>query len=134
MPVPRPGEIQVAAILSLDVFANQDLYLDGPGKKAVFLPAVKPTAVFYNRLGASFTSPAFTAKVAAGGPAARAGVDDGDILLKIDGLSPGDYAAKITAPSVWTQPAGTSVVLTLKRGAQQLERRVVLEDWLGQSQ
>ena len=54
-------------------------------------------------------------------------------MLKIDGLSPGDYAAKTTAPSVWTQPAGTSMVLTLKRGTQQLEHRVVLEDWLGQS-
>jgi hypothetical protein len=133
-PVARqPGEIQAAAILSLDVFANQDLYLDGPGKRAVILPALGPSAVVYNRLGASFTSPDLAAKVASGGPAARAGLQDGDVLLKIDGLSPGDYLAKTTARPVWAQPVGTVMVLTLKRGVDQIERRVALEDWLGQA-
>ena len=70
------------------------------------------------------------AKVAPGSPAAGADIDDGDILLKIDSLSPGEYAARLREHNVWEQPAGTSVLLTLKRGDAEIERRVVLQDYL----
>jgi hypothetical protein len=127
------GDTPPTAILGLDVFANQDLYLDGPGRRAVILPALRPAAVHYNRLGASFTPPHLSASVAAGSPAARAGLREGDLLLAIDGLAPGDYAAGVKAPSIWMQPAGTPLVLTVRRGADRVEVAVRLEDWLGQA-
>lgn len=55
---------------------------------------------------------------------------DGDVLVAIDGLAPGAYAAKLTAPNVWEQPAGTGMTLTLDRAGQRITRRVVLSNFL----
>lgn len=126
------GAVPPKAILGLDVFENQDLYLDGPGRKVVILPPVRPTPVNYNRLGAGFTPPGFIARVVPDGPASRAGIQDGDVLVALDGLTPQAYGARVDAPSVWMQPSGTPITLTLRRGEQRFERRVVLEDFLGQ--
>lgn len=127
------GAVRPEAILGLDVFSNQDLYLDGPGKKVVILPPAELALVDYNRIGAAFTPPRFAAQVVQGGPASRADIRDGDVLVRLDGLTPQAYAAKVTAPSVWMQPNGTPITLTLRRGEQLIERRVVLEDFLGQT-
>ncbi|UAL10614.1 PDZ domain-containing protein [Caulobacter segnis] len=127
------GAVPPEAIIGLDVFANQDLYLDGPGKTVVLLPPERPTPVVYNRLGAAFTPPGFVARVATASPASRAGILDGDVLVRLDGLAPEAYAARVDAPSVWMQPSGTTIALTLRRGQTLIERQVVLEDFLGQA-
>ena len=70
------------------------------------------------------------ARVAPGSPAAAGDIRDGDILVKIDGLQPAEYAARLRVHSVWEQPAGTAVRLALMREGAEIERRVVLQDFL----
>ncbi|NGM50007.1 PDZ domain-containing protein [Caulobacter sp. 602-2] len=125
------GVVQARASLGLDVFKNQGLWLDGKGGKVAFLPK-PPAPVLYNRGGVTFVPPAMRAVVARGGPASRAGVADGDTLLAVDGMQPTAYSARVNAPIIWLQAPGTVLSLTLQRGHQRIERRVVLEDFLGQ--
>jgi hypothetical protein len=119
------------AVLGLAAFANHALLVDTIGKKVHIRPSGgqgrRPP---YNRLGATFLPGTMAARVAPGGPAAGVDIDDGDILLKIDGISPGEYAARLREHNVWEQPAGTSVQLTLRRGDAEIERRAVLQDYL----
>jgi hypothetical protein len=73
------------------------------------------------------------AHVIAGGPAHEAGVRDGDVLLKIDGL---DVTKWRTDPAIlplnrfWTGPPGTKLDLTLKRGAAALHVTATLRQIL----
>jgi len=125
------GSIPPVATLGLAAFANHELFVDGPSRTVHIAPAdamaVMPD---YNRLGATFAPGSMTARVATGSPAAAAGVEDGDVLVAIDGLAPADYAARLTAHNVWEQPAGTVVTLILDRAGRRITCRAVLEDFL----
>jgi hypothetical protein len=125
------GKVQAKAVLGLGVFRNQGLWIDGEGGRIAFLPS-SSSPVLYNRGGVSFPPPTMAALVSPMGPASQAGVMKGDILLAIDGIEPAAYAARIKTSSIWQQPPGTVLSLTLRRGDEQIERRVVLEDFLGQ--
>lgn len=125
------GTVQAKALLGLDVFKNQGLWIDGEGGRLAFLPSPS-SPVLYNRGGVSFPPPAMAAVVSPNGPASQAGVEKGDILLAVDGVELAAYAARVATASIWQQAPGTVLSLTLRRGDQKIERRVVLEDFLGQ--
>lgn len=128
------GSIPPVASLGLAAFANHELLIDGASRKVHIAPADEAAVIpDYNRLGATFMPGTMTATVAAGSPAAAADLRDGDVLIAIDGLAPADYASKLTTHSVWEQPAGTAVTLTLDRAGQRITRRVVLQNFLDQS-
>lgn len=94
----------------------------------------------HNRLGAVFVpndprkDNDLIAHVAHGSPADKAGIENGDVLLKIDDL---DATKWRTDPAVlplsrfWVQPKGTQLRLALRRGHQTNEVSVILEDILG---
>jgi hypothetical protein len=96
----------------------------------------------YNRLGAVFLPGGskgsdLAAHVVDRSPAYEAGIRNGDVLLKIDGL---DVTKSGTDPSVppqkrfWSRPAGTKLRLTLKRDGKPLEITVVLKEIFNQVQ
>jgi len=130
----------LVAVLGMAALRRLDLVVDGPNLVAYLRPSQTSTARYdQNRMGAVFVprdlqSPDLTAIVAARSPAERAGVQNGDILLKIDSL---DVGAWRTRPGIlplarfWTRPAGTRLVLTVRRENQTLVLPVVLEEILG---
>lgn len=127
------GSIPPAASVGLAAFFNHDLFIDGPARKIHIGPANRDTVLpNYNRLGATFVPGTMAAIVATGSPAAQADIQNGDVLIAIEGLAPGDYAARLAVHSVWEQPAGTSITLTLDRGEKRISRRVVLRDFLNE--
>jgi PDZ domain-containing protein len=89
----------------------------------------------YNKLAAVFVPKDFQrsddliAHVVVGGPAYRAGIRDGDVLLKIGALNAGIWR---TDPHILTelldQHAGTKINLTLRRDVEQYETSVTLEE------
>jgi len=68
-------------------------------------------------------------QVLPGTPAARAGLQAGDFVVRMDGH---DAAAldRTAVRALLTQPVGTEVEVTLRRGAESLERKLVLEEVL----
>jgi hypothetical protein len=132
MPASKAGGKQdPKVVLGLDAFANHELMIDGPAGK-VMIGKPEPTAAKpdYNRLGATFVPDRMAARVAPGSPAATADIRDGDILVAIDGMTPQDYASRLRERSVWEQPAGTRVTLTLERAGSQITRQVTLRDFI----
>lgn len=92
----------------------------------------------YNRLGAIFVpregAPTeFVALVRPGSPAANAGMQDGDELLALDGLSVGHLQQR---PGAWplheqfVQPAGTRLDIDVKRRGKRVTLEPVLQDFL----
>ncbi len=130
----------LVAVLGMAALRRVDLVVDGPNLVAYIRPSQTSTASYDgNRMGAVFVprdlqSPDLVAIVAPHSPAERAGVQNGDVLLKIDSL---DVTAWQTQPGIlplarfWMRPAGTRLVLTVKRGAQMVTVPVVLEEILG---
>ncbi|MES1167502.1 MAG: PDZ domain-containing protein, partial [Pseudomonadota bacterium] len=98
-----------------------------------------PLAFKHNRLGAVFVprsdqNDELVAHVVAGSPAAIADIRDEDVLLAIGRL---DVTLWRTHPDIlpfrkyWEEPAGTKVVLTLKRGQKILKVTATLKNLLG---
>ncbi len=114
--------------------------VDGPAGKIYFrendLKRI-PEKYEYNRLGAVFvpediqTTDPQLAHVIEGGPAYRAGIRDGDELLRIGAI---DITKWRTDPNVlpmsrfWEKPAGTKLDLVLMRNGKKLEITVTLEE------
>ncbi len=131
---------EFAASLGLAALARLDLVIDGKAGLAYLNPRTEPVSPHsYNKLGAVFVprneqSDELVAHVAAGSPAAVAGVRDGDLLLKIDQL---DLTKWRTQPDLlpFTQyvdrDAGTKLVLTLKRGQATIIATATLKEILG---
>lgn len=129
------------AILGLGAMLRLDTVLDGKNDVAYLNPLLTPPPnPDQNRLGAVFvpidprTDIDLVAHVAADSPAAKAGVRQGDVLLKIDQL---DVTPWRTTPGImplhrfWTQPAGTKLRLTLRRDGKTLTKNVTLRNILG---
>ncbi len=126
--------------LGIYVFKRTNLVLDGKGGEAYFQPLTTAAPEFqHNRLGAVFTprdmnSDPMMATVLPGTPAAAAGLQTGDVLLKIDDL---DVTKWRTTPGIlplsrfWQKPAGTKLTLTLKRGDKEFQAAVTLRDLIG---
>jgi C-terminal processing protease CtpA/Prc len=114
--------------------------IDGKAGWVYAHPRIEPPPPYeYNRLGAVFVPKSeqdddLVAYVAAGSPAAIAGIRNGDLLLKIDEL---DVTKWRTQPGIlplsqfWEKPAGTGFVLTLKRGDATITVPVTLKNILG---
>jgi hypothetical protein len=145
VPVTEFNEAQAAlgstnneAILGIAALKQLDLIVDGKRGVAYAQSHSGPQPPYqHNRLGAVFAPDGgddLVAYVAAGGPAAEAGIRNGDVLLKIGDL---DATKWQTDPAVlplsrfWNRPAGEKLGLTLKRGAETLKKTVVLRDILG---
>lgn len=118
-------------VLGLEAFTHHELLIDAPGNR-VFIGKPERTLrrPAYNRLGALFLPDAFAARVVPRSPAALADIRDGDILQLTDGMPPGQYEAQRPERSIWEQPAGTRVQLTLLRAGQRIEREVTLRDFI----
>ena len=136
--VQPPGTV---AILGLNAMLRMDAVLDGKNGFVYTRPLNSASRPFtHNRLGAVFV-PAdlasnndLIAHVAKDSPAAKAGVRDGDVLLKIDQL---DVTPWRTQPGIlplrrfFAQASGTKLCLTLRREGKTMIADVVLRNILG---
>ena len=135
------GGENVTASLGLAAIKRLDLVIDRSNGVAYVHPATIPPLPYrHNRIGAVFT-PAdllrgqdLIAHVLPGTPAYEAGAREGDILQAIDNL---DVTQWRTNPAVmpmgrfFEQPAGTKIILKLKRGTEAIQVMVTLRDILG---
>ncbi len=125
------------ATLGLFALSRLEVIIDGPGGHVYMRQKKDPTSKYqYNRMAAVFVpenpqSLPLIAHVIQDGPAYKAGLLDGDVLLKIDDL---DVTQWQTDPRVlplsrfWQKPAKTKLVLSLMREDQPLTITVELED------
>lgn len=132
-----PGTV---AVLGLQAMRRLDLVYDGTRAVAYIRPRKgAPPPYSHNRIGAVFSPPGpdddrLIARVLRDSPAARAGIRDGDVLMKIDEL---DVTRWRTEPGIlplsrfWDQSPGTILRLTLKRAGKTLVAKVVLVNLLG---
>jgi hypothetical protein len=135
-------EIQYASVqatFGMAALKRMDLVVDGIKGIAYVNPKRQPAASYdHNRLGAVFV-PAnlesdcdLIAQVVAGGPAEKAGVRNGDVLLKVGDRDMTNWQTNRVKPAAfWEQPSGTEHRLTLRRGQQTNEVTVKLENILG---
>ena len=135
---PLPGKRHTVT-LGLRAVRCLSWAIDAPNGKVYFQPhgaPACPNTYEYNRLGAVFVpgvsqGDALVAHVITDSPAYRAGIRNGDALLRIGDL---DTTKWRTDPRVlplarfWSQAAGTTLHLGLQRGAETLEVDAVLED------
>lgn len=131
-----PGTV---AVIGLAALRRMDMMIDGEGGIYVRPSETQPPAYNHNRLGAVFmpaavNNDALLARVVKDSPAGRAGIRDGDVLLKIDHL---DVTLWRTQPGIlplsrfWQQPSGVKLHLTLMRQGKVFTADVVLRNILG---
>ncbi len=126
------------AVLGLHVFRQLKLLIDAKHGALYTKSIPHPTADYaYNRIAAVFTpvdlqkTDDLVAHVVRGGPAYRAGIRDGDVLLKIGMLNVTVWRTDpyiLPLSRFWRQPAGTKQKLVLKHNSQLYETTVTLED------
>jgi hypothetical protein len=129
------------AILGLGAMLRMDTVFDGKNDLAYLNPLrTPPPKPDHNRLGAVFvpndprTDTDLVAHVAPGSPAAKAGVKNGDILLKIDQLDVTPWRSQpgiLPLRRFFAQPADTKLQLTVRRGNKTVVCKAVLKDILG---
>ena len=128
------------ATLGLWALKRVEIIIDGKQGIAYLRPRkTLPPPYEHNRLGAVFTpadlrgNDELIAHVVLNSPAYEAGIRSGDVRLRIDRL---DVTKWRTDPAVlplsrfWEQPAGTELLLILKRGGRKMEVKVVLQQIL----
>lgn len=133
-----PAEQHLDVVLGLFALNRIRLIIDKKNGVAYTTPSDNPAPAYdYNRIGAVFipnnpqTDDDLIAHVAKGSPADTAGVQDGDILLKIDGLDATQWRTDsriMPLHHFWSQPAGTQIKLRLKRGNETKEITVTLKE------
>jgi hypothetical protein len=124
---------QSDAVLGLFALTRMKIIVDGRSGASYVLTIGQPSSQYaYNRTGAVFVSkdpasnPPLVGHIIDGSPAYRAGIRDGDILLKVEDS---DATNQIFRQSLyWSRPAGTKLKLTLRRGDKQYETTVTLEE------
>jgi hypothetical protein len=137
-PVPYGFFGRCDAILGAFALKRMKLVIDGREGVVYTCPIAHSSAKYsYNRLGAVFVpddvnkSDDLISHVITDSPAYRAGIRNGDVLLKIGLLNVTKWRTDPTILPLgrfWTQPAGTKHKLTLKRGDKVYETTVTLED------
>ena len=131
-----PGTV---AVIGLAALRRMDMVIDGEGEIYVQTSETLPPAYIHNRFGAVFMPAAVNndarlARVVKDSPAEKAGIRDGDVLLKIDQL---DVTLWRTQPGIlplsrfWQQSPGVKLHLTLKRQGKVVTADVVLRNILG---
>jgi hypothetical protein len=134
----EPGENVVA--LGLSAIARMIVLVE-PQTKTVHLAGDSASRFTrsYNRIGAVFVPEGdrddeIVAKVAAGGPAAVAGLQDGDLLVAINGKSVKDRHTSDSAREVFEEygdghvAAGTKITYTVRSQKKQKEIFVIARD------
>ena len=134
--IATPG---TSAIMGIACLNQMDVVLDGKSQVAYFKMIEhvvgKPD---YNRLGAVFiprdpTASDLTAYVGSSSPAAKAGLMNGDILIKVGTLDVTKWRTEkgiLPLLRFWTMPAGTQHTLTVIRDGKELKIKVRLADFL----
>jgi tetratricopeptide (TPR) repeat protein len=130
-----------AGSLGLTALSRLDLVIDGKNGVAYANPRHEPPRPYpHNHLGALIVpsdppSNDLVAHVIVGGPAYKAGVRTGDILLKIDSLDVTQWRSQPATESSFNQwlQAGPDFksVLTLRRDSAVITANVVFENILG---
>jgi hypothetical protein len=130
-------QTQYVATLGLAALKRLDIIIDGKNGYAFVRPKTMPPVSYqHNRLGAVFWSQDsstnyFVAHVLNGGPAYKAGVLDGDILLGVSKWDAMKWHADTNLLSViYEYSAGTKLELTLKRSDTILKTTAVLRNIL----
>jgi hypothetical protein len=130
---------QYAGTLGMAALKRVDLIVDGRNGFAYLrAKTTQADSYRYNRIGAVFLSGRsqsddLAAVVLEGSPAYAAGIRNGDVLLKIGQLDVTKWRTdpKTAAPATfWELPAGTKLVLTLRRGRKTFKATVQLRDIL----
>lgn len=110
---------QYEATLGLAALKRLDIIIDGKHGIAYLRPKkTRPLPYEHNRLGANFVpatsqSNELVAKVAAGSPAQEAGIQNGDVLMKLDELDVS--LSNLNILRKFWMPPGTKIIFTLKR-------------------
>jgi len=129
-----PLQQQYEATLGLAALKRLDIIIDGKHGIAYLRPQKTPPLPHaHNRLGANFVPASsqnnkLVAKVADGSPAQEAGIQNGDVLLKLEELDVS--ISDINVLRKFWMPAGTKINLTLKRGDKVFKTMVVLRNIL----
>jgi hypothetical protein len=131
---------KIDAVLGLEALRAFEVAIDPKGG-FVYLrwKDNRPPTADHNRLGAVFAPRSLdntnlAAHVVEGGPAYRAGIRQGDLLLAVDGddiIGTVSEVYPAGAQPKWERPAGTVHHLRLQRGEEVYQVDVTLEDILG---
>ncbi len=127
-------QTQYEASLGLTALKRLDIIIDGKHGIAYLRSKKTPPLPYeHNRLGANFVpatsqSDELVAKVADGSPAQEAGIQNGDVLLKLDELDVS--ISDINILRKFWMPPGTKVNFTLKRGDRIFKTTAVLRNIL----
>lgn len=126
------------AALGLAAMKRLDIVIDGKQSVIYLRPKTAPPMPYeYNHLGAVFVpkdlqSDSLLAHVVIGSPAYRAGIRNGDILLKIGNLDCTQWRTNSDVLSSMNlclgSPAGTKLEFTLKRGDKIFKTSAILKD------
>ncbi|HTV41792.1 MAG TPA: tetratricopeptide repeat protein [Candidatus Sulfotelmatobacter sp.] len=125
-------------VVGLTALRRMDLMVDGiHGVAYMRAKQTPPPPYSYNRLGAVFIPTAtdsndLVGQIVPGSPAYRAGIRNGDILLKIDGRSVSGWTNgwRESNSDAFSMPAGTRLDLTLRRRRKIFETAAVLQEIL----
>jgi hypothetical protein len=131
-------------VIGLAALKRMLLVLDSPNHVAYAAALVAPPPPYsHNRLGALFIPKdnrkmEVVARVVVGGPAEVAGIQDGDVLLKVNQTTIADWEAYchlglLKDDSNWSIPSGTKVAFTLRRGNKVIQVTATAKDILGPS-
>jgi len=137
-----PGEKIV--VIGLAALKRMLLVLDSPNHVAYAAALVAPPPPYsHNRLGIMFMPKddrrmEVVARVASGSPAEAAGIQDGDILLKVNQTAIAGWESYRNLDLLkddlnWSIPAGTKVAFMLRRGNKVIQVIAVAKDILGPS-
>jgi hypothetical protein len=130
------GPEQCDIIIGMAALRRLDFVVDGPNQVAFLRPTKQFTpsrSYNYNRLGAAFVprdakSDDIVAAVLERTPAYEAGLRNGDVLLKIDGLEVEGWRTNTSVLARIWAPVGTQLELTLRRNAETFKTKVKLRD------
>jgi hypothetical protein len=116
------GEILKRFNLILDYTKQTLIFERNPAQSSPY--AFDRSGLWFNRAGAGFE----VIDVIPGGPAALAGIKVGDVVLEIDGRDPEALPLPEARREFRTRPAGTTLRLTVRTGAETRKVDLTLKD------
>jgi tetratricopeptide (TPR) repeat protein len=125
-----------AGTLGMAALRRLDLIIDGAHGLAYVRSKNSPPIPYdHNRVATAFIPSdgrkEMIARVVKGGPGFRAGIRNGDSLLKVDGHDAADWKTEPTFYLHDEDPLGTQVAFTLQRGSKTFTAKVGCQQILG---